>query len=78
MSELAIDEMNKQRKPSNKKSCLYHSTVSKEIKDFSTGESYTNIFEHCNKMKKRIGKKTCESCKLYKPLINTNGENERQ
>ena len=79
MSELSIDQMNKQKKrqKSKRASCLYHSTIQQRIKSHTEpDEDYKNSFEFCNKTKNRLLKNGCKNCVLFKPLINTNGENE--
>jgi YHS domain-containing protein len=50
--------------------CEYLSKVSQLIKDH-TGEnsSYTDTYYFCSQLKKRITKKHCKNCKLYKSII---------
>jgi hypothetical protein len=55
--------------------CLYKTVVSKPIKDFTTGETnYVNSYSYCNKLKKRLGKKSCINCKVKNELKNDANE----
>ena len=63
-----IDRMNNPPKP--KLQCCYLIHKCQLIRGFSGDkeESYTDSHYECNKMKKRIDKKYCLNCKLYKPI----------
>jgi hypothetical protein len=53
------------------KQCLYLCHVSKLIRDTTgSGNTRTDSYFQCNKLKQRITKRRCVGCGLYKPIIN--------
>ena len=50
--------------------CIHLKRFSQIIKDVTGSKNnYIDTYYFCSEMKKRITKKTCNKCKLYKPLI---------
>jgi hypothetical protein len=57
--------------PKRKSQCVYLCHVSQLVKDFTgSGDSYTNNYWECNKLHKRISKRHCMNCTMYKPCNN--------
>jgi len=65
--------MQKKNEPKREGQCLYLIRVSQLIKDTTgSGQSYSDTYLECTKLKKRITKKHCRNCVMYKRCNNGN------
>jgi len=61
--------LDKQERKTGKGICKFLTRPSQKIKDITgQGQDYVDTFYYCTEMKKRITKKVCHNCKLYKPF----------
>ena len=57
--------------PPKQKICLYFCNISHNVKSFVGDETtYTDSYQFCTKMKKRIVTSSCIGCVFYEPLDN--------
>jgi hypothetical protein len=65
----AAIQLDKQQKKTGKGVCKFLTRPSQKIKDI-TGSGFDTIdtYYYCTELKRRITKKTCHNCQLYKPF----------
>ena len=65
--------LDKKTNPNSKSICKHITRPSQLIKDHTgSGEDYTDTYYYCSKLKKRITKKTCHTCRLYEKFTYPN------